>query len=129
MVMQYEEVGLYVDGVCKGAVVVEENLEQISAYVASTDDLANGEVELTFVPRASKSAASLSEVKKISHEQLMPKHTAAGAKYQFFEINLADSKEKEDIPALPSLEQNYPNPFNPNTTISLLYAHSRQSEA
>ncbi len=118
MVMQYEEVGLYVDGVCKGAVVVEENLEQISAYVASADDLANGEVELTFVPRASKSAASLPEVKRINHEQLIPKHTAAGAKYQFFEINLADSKEKEDIPALPSLEQNYPNPFNPNTTIS-----------
>ncbi len=118
MVMQYEEVGLYVDGVCKGAVVVEENLEQISAYVASADDLANGEVELTFIPRASKSTPFLSENKRISHEQLMPKHTAAGANYHYFEINLADNKEGEDIPALPSLGQNYPNPFNPNTTIS-----------
>ncbi len=117
MVMQYEEVGLYVNGVCKGAVVVEENLEQISAYVASTDDLANGEVELTFVPRASKSALSLPKVKRVSHEQLMPKHTAAGANYQYFEINLADSKEKEEVPTLPNLGQNYPNPFNPNTTI------------
>lgn len=48
----------------------------------------------------------------------MPKHTAAGANYPYFEINLADNKEGEDIPALPSLGQNYPNPFNPNTTIS-----------
>ena len=118
MVMQYEEVGLYIDGVCKGAVVIEENLEQISAYIANADDLTNGEVELTFVPRASKSAPFLPEVKRISHEQLMPKHTAAGANYPYFEINLADNKEGEDIPALPSLGQNYPNPFNPNTTIS-----------
>ena len=118
MVSELSEIGLYVDGVCKGAVVVEDNLEQLSAYVDSASELSEGTVEFVLFYESSKSMESELRSMNIGNGRLQAQYGDAGASYPFFEFKVTAEDMGCIIPPEFSLRQNYPNPFNPSTTIS-----------
>ncbi|MDD4277459.1 MAG: C10 family peptidase [Candidatus Cloacimonetes bacterium] len=113
-----KEIGLYLDGICKGAVVVDSDYEQISAYVDSEGELADSDLELVFHYDDSKRPDQQLRTTSYNPGRLQTKYGVSGSRYPYFEIAI----DKEDlgniIPAELSLQQNYPNPFNPTTTIS-----------
>jgi hypothetical protein len=118
LVSELSEIGLYVDGVCKGAVVVEDNLEQISAYVDDAAELSEGTVEFVFFYESSKSMENELRSMSIGKERMQAQYGDAGASYPFFEIQITSDEVNNTVPTDFSLRQNYPNPFNPTTTIA-----------
>jgi hypothetical protein len=112
-----EELGLYVNGVCKGAVVVEDNLEQISAYVDSATELSEGFVEFVFYYNAKSIGRQLKNM-NLPKGRLHAKYSKAGSCYPYFEIKLSEEEIGNVVPQDFALRQNYPNPFNPTTTIA-----------
>ncbi|MFA5667370.1 MAG: FlgD immunoglobulin-like domain containing protein, partial [Candidatus Cloacimonadaceae bacterium] len=118
MMMDLCEIGLYVDGVCKGAVVVDGPFEQVSAYVDSPDELSGGDVEFVFCYEEGKRAGNELRAMNLNPGRLQPQYGVAGASYPYFEIKITQDDMEEIVPPEFSLRQNYPNPFNPSTTIS-----------
>ncbi|MDY0128546.1 MAG: T9SS type A sorting domain-containing protein, partial [Candidatus Cloacimonadaceae bacterium] len=118
MMMDLCEIGLYVDGVCKGAVVVDGPFEQVSAYVDSPDELSGDDVEFVFCYEEGKRAGNELRAMNLNPGRLQPQYGIAGASYPYFEIKLTQDDMDEIVPPEFSLKQNYPNPFNPSTTIS-----------
>ena len=112
-----KEIGLMVNGVCKGAVVVEESLEQISAYVDSARELNEGDIEFVFYYGDGKSAGAEVRKMNVPAGKLSARYGVAGSAYPYFEIDLGDNALDNVIPLEFALKQNYPNPFNPSTTI------------
>ena len=118
LVSELSEIGLYVNGVCKGAVVVEDNLEQISAYVDDAAELSDANVEFVLCYDSSKSVDNELRSLNVEKGRLQAKYGDAGASYPFFEFQI-DSDDADNTPPIDfSLRQNYPNPFNPATTIA-----------
>jgi hypothetical protein len=113
-----DEIGLYLDGVCKGAVVVEDSLEQISAYVDSATELSEGNVEFVFYYNGSKSMGPQMKSMELPVGRLQPKYSKAGSAYPYFELKLSQEEMGNVVPPEFTLRQNYPNPFNPSTTIT-----------
>ena len=108
-----DEIGLYVNGVCKGAVVVEDNLLHICAYLEDGEEITAENSSLVFY-YATKSAPVSKSIYSLSNSLL--KSSKGPETYYMAEIkDFANS-----IPVSPStiVQQNYPNPFNPSTTIS-----------
>lgn len=118
LMQDLDEIGLYVDGVCKGAVVVEDNLEQISAYVDSAAELSEGDVEFVFCYNDSKSMEPQMKSIDLPVGRLQAKYSQAGTQYPYFELKFSQADMQNVIPPEFSLKQNYPNPFNPSTTIA-----------
>ena len=113
-----KEVGLYVDGVCKGAVVVEDSLEQISAYVDSASELSQGNVEFVFSYEESKSHAGGLASISLNSSRTQVKQSITANKYPYFEVSFTEEDMINVVPLEYNLGQNYPNPFNPSTTLS-----------
>jgi M6 family metalloprotease-like protein len=113
-----KEIGLYVDGICKGAVVVEDSLEQISAYVDAAAELSEGNVEFVLYYEGSKRVGNELRTMNINKGRLQAQYGDAGASYPFFEIQITPDDVDNIPPTDFSLRQNYPNPFNPTTTIT-----------
>jgi len=113
-----KEIGLYVDGVCKGAVVVEDNIEQISAYVDSANELSQGNVEYVFSYEDSKGQESALASISLNPSRLQAKYGIAGNKYPYFEVKFTTNDVENIVPMEYTLGQNYPNPFNPSTILS-----------
>ncbi|MDP3114518.1 MAG: T9SS type A sorting domain-containing protein [Candidatus Cloacimonadaceae bacterium] len=118
MMTDLEEIGLYVDGVCKGAVVVDDSLEQISAYVDSSSELSEGAVELVFYYEEAKRLDHQLQAMTLKPGRLETKYGATGNKYPYFEVKITQDDLDNIVAPVFSLKQNYPNPFNPTTTIS-----------
>ncbi|MDD3536532.1 MAG: C10 family peptidase, partial [Candidatus Cloacimonetes bacterium] len=110
-----KEIGLMVNGVCKGAVVVEDSLEQISAYVANASELSEGDIEFVFYYEESKSAGAQMRKVNVPTGKLNAKYGVAGSTYPYFEVDLDDNALENVVPLEFTLKQNYPNPFNPST--------------
>jgi len=110
------EVGIYVNGACKGAVVVDDSFEQISTYVDSAEELIHGDVQLAFCYEDSKHAGNQLQTMLLQPNQLQARQNRAG--YPYFEVKLTQDDLQSVIPPEFALMQNYPNPFNPSTTIA-----------
>lgn len=114
-----KEIGLYVDGVCKGAVVVEDSLEQISAYVDDAAELSEGNVEFVlYYYDDGKSLGNEPRSMSIRKNGLQAKYGDAGSSHPYFDVKFSPEDVGNIIPPEFSLRQNYPNPFNPTTTIA-----------
>ncbi|MGI6198744.1 MAG: T9SS type A sorting domain-containing protein [Candidatus Cloacimonadaceae bacterium] len=111
------EIGLKHDGVCKGAVVVTDSLEQICAYLEDDESLSSGTVELEFFYESGKSALQDLKSIAINREQLNCSHIGGNPAYPVYNIKLTNSDLSDKVVPVLALEQNYPNPFNPSTTI------------
>ncbi|MDD4308982.1 MAG: T9SS type A sorting domain-containing protein [Candidatus Cloacimonetes bacterium] len=112
-----KEIGLKLDGICKGAVVVTDSLEQICAYLEEGESLSSGLVELVFFYESKSQPLEMRSV-SIDDNQLSSSIIGSDSAYPVYIIKITpDDLTNTVIPVL-SLEQNYPNPFNPSTSIS-----------
>ena len=107
------EIGLYVNGICKGASVVEEELTHICAYLEDDEEITPENADLVFF-YSSKSIPQNKSIYKLSDGQLQ--YNREGITY--YSIEIKDMGHVVPAPQEVMLSQNYPNPFNPSTTIS-----------
>lgn len=107
------EIGLYVNGVCKGAVVVDNPEIDICAYLDEDEAITEENTQLVFY-YSTKSGANQKSIYRIKGKSLA--HNTKGTEY--YAINIYDMESAEPVSNTPLLLQNYPNPFNPTTTIS-----------
>ena len=112
-----KEISINVRGDCKGAVVVEDSLEQISAYLDNPTELIDGDVELGFYFTGQDIDPELGYM-TLEPSRLQGMYSAAGHRYPYFELKLREADLAGIVPPKFALNQNYPNPFNPATTIS-----------
>ncbi|MBW6514551.1 MAG: T9SS type A sorting domain-containing protein [Candidatus Syntrophosphaera sp.] len=113
-----KEIGLYLDGVCKGAVVIEDNIEQISAYLGIDEKLTDGVVEFVFYYNDGKSQQQDKKTVRMDPGRLCARYVNGNGRYPYFSINITTRDMDNVVPPELALGQNYPNPFNPSTTIS-----------
>jgi len=114
---QVEELSLNVRGVCKGAVVVDDDTEQISAYLTNPDELQSSEVELGFYINKKGMKQRLGYL-TINPELLHMKYGVAGSRARYYTLDISRNDFESLVAPQLLLCQNYPNPFNPSTTIS-----------
>ena len=113
-----KEIGLYLDGVCKGAVVVENELEQICAYLGIDEKLSEGVVDFVFYYDDNKAQHQERKSIRMNSDRFSANYVSGNRRYVYYD--LAFSKEDMENAVTPEvhLDQNYPNPFNPSTMIS-----------
>jgi len=116
------EVGLYVNGVCKGAAVVDSTLIDVCLYQDEAKD--DGELEIVFYHEG-KGKKAAKGWKTYNPERMVFEDTGLRTdqigRYAYLSFN---NKEGDSpVPLVTSLSQNYPNPFNPETNISFILAN------
>lgn len=112
---EISEIGVFQDGVCKGAAVVDKLPVQILAY---TDP--NGG-DLSFqVATKSKSTANFKTYSILDWKTNSYHRGSLTPRTQFHSVIKLGKNDFETVEIVnkPELFQNYPNPFNPTTTIS-----------
>jgi hypothetical protein len=108
------EIGLYVNGICKGATVVEGSEAQICAYLDENEQITAENSELVFW-YDSKATTQNRINCKMTSGALTQNRDFGNLFYSF----VVDGKtELNPIIPTTNLGQNYPNPFNPTTTIA-----------
>ncbi len=108
------ELGILVDGVCKGAVRVEGNYTDICVYLEDNQIMNTENTELV-LHYNSKSAIGQSRSFKPAADKLT-RHAEPGL--SFYTLQLSEESELDKLAPTLHLLQNYPNPFNPSTTIA-----------
>ena len=111
-----KEIGLKLDGICKGAVVVTDSLEQICAYLDEGESLSSGLVELVFFYDSKSQPMAMRSV-AVNDKQLNSSNIGGDSAYPAYNIKVTSADLSNTVVPVLSLEQNYPNPFNPSTTI------------
>ncbi len=116
------EIGLFVNGECKGAEVITDSLVQLRAYVLNDTTVFDpGDMELQLSYGSRSLNITITDF-KVKHDIL--DEWESNEKYvtqdlqNYYLISLTDTEN--DIPVVnrTTLSQNYPNPFNPTTTIN-----------
>ncbi len=113
-----KEIGLYLDGVCKGAVVIKDNVEQICAYLDIDEKLTDGVVEFVFYYNNDKSQYQEKKTVRMDPGRLCARYVNGNERYPYYDISITAQDMDDMVPPELTLGQNYPNPFNPSTTIS-----------
>ncbi|HOD53908.1 MAG TPA: carboxypeptidase regulatory-like domain-containing protein [Candidatus Cloacimonadota bacterium] len=114
------EIGLFVNGICKGAAVIQDSLVQINAYViGDTLDWNSAVVEFVI----NTPGKSMPEVFNNYYT-----YNEKSKTYTNKQLNFADNhfvhqvkltNSHENIPVIKTgIAGNYPNPFNPSTSIN-----------
>jgi len=109
-----DEMGLYVNGICKGASVVEGPEAQICVYLDENEEITPENSELVFW--YDSKAASQNWVRCNFSSDTLKKNQLEGHLYYSFEVY--NKTNLDDIVPVTTLTQNYPNPFNPHTLIA-----------
>jgi len=115
---ELKEIGLYSLGMCKGAVVVDDELEQIPVYIDNLKELTQSKVDLVFYFSEPRAGGHKLGILTINSDRLQANYGAAGARYPYFEVIITQDDMNGIVAPEFSLKQNYPNPFNPTTTIT-----------
>ncbi|MDD2331280.1 MAG: T9SS type A sorting domain-containing protein [Candidatus Cloacimonetes bacterium] len=108
------EIGLYVNDECKGAVVVEDSLLHICAYLDDGEVITPDNSYLVFHYTGTKSGPTNKSIYRMSSKQLRQSKSPTN----FYQISISDPQNCSPVSPIAILSQNYPNPFNPSTTIS-----------
>ena len=108
------EIGLYVDGECKGAVKVEGNYTDLCAYLDKYEALNPEDCELVLY-FDSKAVDNVKQRCKLDSNSIKL-NSEYGVKY--YELTLNSATDINPVIPKTALYPNYPNPFNPETSIS-----------
>ncbi|HPS39937.1 MAG TPA: T9SS type A sorting domain-containing protein [Candidatus Cloacimonadota bacterium] len=111
-----KEIGLLLDGTCKGAVVVRDTLEQISAFLDDGESLSSGVVELVFYYENKSQPQEMKRV-SLNASSLKANHIDGNDNYPVYNITILPEDMVNVVVPVLALDQNYPNPFNPSTNI------------
>jgi len=108
------EIGLYVDGECKGAVKVEGNYTDLCAYLDKYEVINPEDCELVLY----FDAKEVDNVKQRCRLDYSDMKLMSEFGIPHYEIAIKAETELNPIISKNALSPNYPNPFNPETTIS-----------
>ncbi|MFC1898617.1 C10 family peptidase [Candidatus Cloacimonadota bacterium] len=116
------EIGLFVNGECKGAEVITDSLVQLRAYVMNDTtvfDPGDMELQLSYGSRSLNTTITDFKVKHdiLDEWESNEKYITQGQQ-NYYLISLTDTENNIPVVNRTTLSQNYPNPFNPTTTIN-----------
>lgn len=107
------EIGLYVNGICKGAAVVDDELIHICAYLDDGEEITPDNSNLVFF-YPTKAVPNNKCIYKFNTGQI----SMEGDGFTFYSSKITNLDKVTPVPQAAVLHQNYPNPFNPTTTIA-----------
>jgi len=122
-----DEIGAFINGVCKGAVVYESEFSEILLYLDEAD--LDEEIEIVFAydtTKAPPKKMSDFAVVNPNNQQLEYKPLIATASAEYYHIKFAgagNGATENVVAPFMQLLQNYPNPFNPDTNIDFYLSH------
>ncbi len=108
------EVGVYVNGICKGAVKVEGSFTDLCAYLEEDETITADNCELVLY-YASKSAGNIKQACKLKQSDISLVNDGG---MQYYTMAINSNAEINPVIPVTALQQNFPNPFNPQTTLS-----------
>ncbi len=112
------EIGVFADGVCLGAVVVQDSSEQILVYSENANrDPVPFDFEI-ITGRGSSFPIKNYEVYNFETSEFENDLIISGHQNYSLIMLGEEGEQEEDLPIITKLHSNYPNPFNPTTTIS-----------
>ncbi|MDD2228277.1 MAG: T9SS type A sorting domain-containing protein [Candidatus Cloacimonetes bacterium] len=109
-----KEIGVYVDGACKGAVTVEGSNTDLCAYLDEGEIITAENCEFVLY-YDSKSLVDNKQSCKLAHDAIQKINDNG---MQYYTMNINSTSVLNPVIPVTALQQNYPNPFNPETTIS-----------
>ncbi|MFO8145601.1 MAG: FlgD immunoglobulin-like domain containing protein [Candidatus Syntrophosphaera sp.] len=114
-----DEVGLYVNGECKGASVVDSTLVDVCFY--DLEDKESGEIEVIF-HYGNKGKKSAKGWKIYNPDRLVFEDGSlrSGQIGNYAYLSFQHEDGESITPLVTILQPNHPNPFNPSTTISFV---------
>jgi hypothetical protein len=114
-----DEVGLYVDGECLGAAVVDSTIIDVCFYNSAAKE--GGELEVVFYYESKgKKAATNWKLYNPASMVFEPGMLNAGELGNYAYLSFSRKNGESPVPLVTGLLHNYPNPFNPSTTISFI---------
>ncbi|KAF5038147.1 hypothetical protein DSECCO2_557350 [anaerobic digester metagenome] len=115
------EVGLYVNGECRGAAVVDSTVVDVCLYPGSNGD--TGELEIVFYYK-DKGKITTQGWKTYNHDSMVFEATGLRTDQigRYAYLSFSNKEGESPVPLVTCLNQNYPNPFNPSTSISFVLA-------
>ena len=109
-----DEIGIYVDDVCKGAVKVDSAYTDICVYLGENEALDPDNCELVLYYESKNGVSDRKTVKPGTDEL----NLISGNGLKCYTLKLSDGSQISELPPVSTLFQNYPNPFNPSTSIA-----------
>jgi len=111
-----EEIGVYQNGICVGAVVADSSAKQILVYSDNANTREEVPFEFKIVTDGDRSATSIKYYKYDNDlQQFIDEPVIAGQ--QSYSLITFGEGDFSEVPEAFQLYGNYPNPFNPSTTI------------
>lgn len=108
------EIGLYVNGGCKGAVKVEGSYTDLCAYLDKYEVINPDDCELVLY-FDTKAMDNVKQRCKLDSNSIKLNNEYG---VQYYELMLSSATDINPVIPKTALSPNYPNPFNPETTIS-----------